>query len=636
MVIMHNMAAINAQRQVVTGEKKTEKSTERLSSGYRINRAADDAAGLTVSEKMRWQIRGLGRAADNSRNGISYIQTAEGALQEMHSMLDRMKELSVQAANDTNTTADRQAVQAELDQLSTEMNRISSTTQYNTLPVFSENGMSPYGMESGAGLISSVRVSYEFIDADGNILTPSSGYEGTATGYTGDQETMARYIAAEASKAASAILNAFPALLSGSSPDLKIGLNLAPMDGVSGTLASASLSMSYTSSQTEMTYTMNVDTADYDITNYNDGSLSATLSHEMTHLIMQDVLTSGMVGTNSEPYPLWFVEGMAQTASGDDGWLSGTLTSASSDSDIQNYLAQTASMPYGAGYLSTLYLAQMASGAGYGAGAVTTSSLQSGINTILGNLVQGKTLSQTISEISGGTYSSYSAFAAQVSGDTNALDFTRSLLAARGTNGAGSVIAADLTTETADILNGQGAYTTSYTIVTGTSAYTNVFGNGFTFPDSGAAGGTGGGGTGTAGTTNTDSGLHIQVGALGGQAVLLHTFDASTDALFQGNTLDVTSYATASEAMDTVESAIDAVSRMRSYYGAVQNRLEHTIANVENIEENTQGAESRIRDTDMAEEMVSYSSAQIITQAAQSMLAQANQSSQGVLQLLEG
>ena len=460
--------------------------------------------------------------------------------------------------------------------------------------------MSPYGMESGAGLISSVRVSYEFIDADGNILTPSSGYEGTATGYTGDQETMARYIAAEASKAASAILNAFPALVSGSSPDLKIGLNLAPMDGVSGTLASASLSMSYTSSQTEMTYTMNVDTAD------------------------------------SEPYPLWFVEGMAQTASGDDGWLSGTLTSASSDSDIQNYLAQTASMPYGAGYLSTLYLAQMASGAGYGAGAVTTSSLQSGINTILGNLVQGKTLSQTISEISGGTYSSYSAFAAQVSGDTDALDFTRSFLAARGTNGAGSVIAADLTTETADILNGQGAYTTSYTIVTGTSAYTNVFGNGFTFPDSGAAGGTGGGGTGTAGTTNTDSGLHIQVGALGGQAVLLHTFDASTDALFQGNTLDVTSYATASEAMDTVESAIDAVSNMRSYYGAVQNRLEHTIANVENIEENTQGAESRIRDTDMAEEMVSYSSAQIITQAAQSMLAQANQSSQGVLQLLEG
>ena len=93
MVIMHNMAAINAQRQVVTGEKKTEKSTERLSSGYRINRAADDAAGLTVSEKMRWQIRGLGRAADNSRDGISYIQTAEGALQEMHSMLDRMKEL---------------------------------------------------------------------------------------------------------------------------------------------------------------------------------------------------------------------------------------------------------------------------------------------------------------------------------------------------------------------------------------------------------------------------------------------------------------------------------------------------------------------------------------------------------------
>lgn len=635
MVIMHNISALNAERQVSTGEKRTEKAAERLSSGYRINRAADDAAGLTVSEKMRWQIRGLGKASDNAKDGISYIQTAEGALQEMHSMLDRMKELSVQAANDTNTTADRTAIQDELDELSAEIDRISSSTQYNTLQVFSENGLTPYAMESNPFLISTVRVSYEFIDADGNTLTPSGGYEGASTGYTGDQDTMARYIASEASKAASAILTAYPALLGGSSADIKVGLNLAPMDGANGTLASAALSMSYSTSQTEMTYTLNVDTADYNITNYNDGSLSATLSHEMTHLIMQDVLTSGMVGANSEPYPLWFVEGMAQTASGDDGWLSHSLNTSSTDDQIRNYLGQTSSMPYGAGYLSTLYLAQMASGAGYSAGAVTTSSLRSGINTILGKLVEGKTLSQVINEISGGTYGSYGAFAGQVSGDADALEFTRSFLGARGTSGAGSVIAANLTTETSDILNGSGAYTTSYTVMTGTSAYTNVFGNGFTFPDGGAAGGTGGGGTGTAGTTNTEEGLHIQVGALGGQAIVLQTFDASADAIFRGNRLNVMSYGDASRTIDVVDNAVSAVSYMRSYYGAVQNRLEHTIANLDNIEENTQSAESRLRDTDMAEEMVSYSGARIITQAAQSMLAQANQTKQSVLQLLE-
>ena len=117
MVIMHNMSAANANRQVSTGEKTIADSAEKLGSGYRINRAADDAAGLTISEKMRWQVRGLGRASDNSRDGISYIQTAEGALGEMHALMQRSKELSVQAANDTNTDLDRAAIQKELDEL---------------------------------------------------------------------------------------------------------------------------------------------------------------------------------------------------------------------------------------------------------------------------------------------------------------------------------------------------------------------------------------------------------------------------------------------------------------------------------------------------------------------------------------
>lgn len=149
MVIMHNMTAENAARQVSTGKKRIEKSTERLSSGYRINRSADDAAGLTISEKMRWQIRGLDRAAENAGDGVSYIRTAEGALGEMHSLMERCKELCVQAANDTNTEADRRAIQEEVDQLTQEIDRISATTQYNTLHVFSTDGISPFDMLGG-------------------------------------------------------------------------------------------------------------------------------------------------------------------------------------------------------------------------------------------------------------------------------------------------------------------------------------------------------------------------------------------------------------------------------------------------------------------------------------------------------
>lgn len=132
MVVQHNLTAMNANRQlgITTGQQA--KSSEKLSSGYRINRAADDAAGLTISEKMRSQIRGLNKASDNAQDGISLIQTAEGALNEAHSILQRMNELATQAANDTNTSSDRTAIQKEIDALTSELDRIASTTQFNT------------------------------------------------------------------------------------------------------------------------------------------------------------------------------------------------------------------------------------------------------------------------------------------------------------------------------------------------------------------------------------------------------------------------------------------------------------------------------------------------------------------------
>ena len=133
MVVQHNLQAMNTNRQLglVTGQQG--KSTEKLSSGYKINRAADDAAGLAISEKMRSQIRGLDRASTNAQDGISVVQTAEGALNEVHSMLQRMNELATQAANDTNTSQDRNQIKLEINQLSSEIDRVASTTQFNTM-----------------------------------------------------------------------------------------------------------------------------------------------------------------------------------------------------------------------------------------------------------------------------------------------------------------------------------------------------------------------------------------------------------------------------------------------------------------------------------------------------------------------
>ena len=133
MVVQHNMQAMNTNRQLGITTGLQAKSTEKLASGFRVNRAGDDAAGLAISEKMRSQVRGLDRASTNAQDGISVVQTAEGALNEVHSILQRMNELATQAANDTNTSMDRSQIQLEINQLGSEIDRIASTTQFNTM-----------------------------------------------------------------------------------------------------------------------------------------------------------------------------------------------------------------------------------------------------------------------------------------------------------------------------------------------------------------------------------------------------------------------------------------------------------------------------------------------------------------------
>ena len=336
MVISHNLQAMNAQRQLGSVSTDIAKNTEKLSSGYRINRAADDAAGLSISEKMRKQIRGLSQASENSQHGVSFVQIADGALTEVHDMLDRMVELTVQAANGTNSSFDRSAIQKEIDQLTKEINRVQETTQFNKIPVFSENGHSPDEGIFNSNIISaavldtgSSKFTFAYMDSTGNTVNTQ---ETTATGKvnSGLNKDFADFVVNAASSAAAKITSAYPSLATASS-NVTIGLNVQNIDGPNGTLASAQLSMRYTNAWTQMTYTMNIDSSDYNPASFSSMSdaqkadLAATIAHEMTHLIMQDTLTGGMIGDNT--FPTWFIEGTAQTSSGDGGWVSSTIGS---------------------------------------------------------------------------------------------------------------------------------------------------------------------------------------------------------------------------------------------------------------------------------------------------------------------
>ena len=173
MVVQHNLTAMNANRQlgITTGQQA--KSSEKLSSGYKINRAADDAAGLTISEKMRSQIRGLNRASDNAQDGISLIQTAEGALNEAHSILQRMNELATQAANDTNTTSDRTAIQKEINALTSELDRIASTTQFNTQNLL-DGKFTGKNLQVGALKDQKITISITTMSAEGLSITTAT------------------------------------------------------------------------------------------------------------------------------------------------------------------------------------------------------------------------------------------------------------------------------------------------------------------------------------------------------------------------------------------------------------------------------------------------------------------------------
>jgi flagellin len=630
MVIQANLQALSANLYTGIVSSAFKKNTEKLSSGYRINRSADDAAGLAISEKMRRQIRGLTQASSNAQDGISFVQIADGALSEVDEMLHRATELAVKAANETNSDEDRAYMQSELDQLTKEIDRVSESTVFNEINVFSEDGLLPTADSTPLAVNETkneIKIECFLVGADGNpVSVAESKAVGKDTGYAASD--MALFVQQAASDAIAKIQSAYPNLMAkASSSVINIGLNFTHIDGTGNVLASAALSMISSTSSTVMSYTMNIDTEDYPLdgfdtmTDEKKANLAATIAHEMTHLVMYDTLTDGMLSY----FPKWFSEGMAQTASGDNGWVSYQLSPTSSEASIKSYMAQLSSMEYGAGYLATMYLGQAVYENKGASQAVTGDNIKSGLDTLMTYVADGHTFDEAIKEYT--NYSSQKDFENSFKGaDSASFTFVQNLLNARGTTGAGSLLAGGLNvSEAAAFASGSlNSSSTNYIVNTDNTKYANAFGTGYTFPEkqSGIASGDG-------------DGIILQVGSELGNTLTVLRYNVSSDALFDGDKLDVTTSDKALETIDTVKDALKRVSSVRSYYGATQNRLEHTINNLDNVVENTTSAESLIRDTDMSKEMVDYSNHNIIMQAAQAMLAQANQSNQGVLALLQ-
>ena len=483
MVVQHNLQAMNSNRMLGITTSSQAKVTEKLSSGYKINRAADDAAGLSISEKMRKQIRGLDQASNNAQDGVSAVQTAEGALAEVHDMLQRMNELAVQAANGTNSETDRDAIQNEIEQLTTEIDRVAETTKFNET----------YLLKGG---------------------------EGTKT------ETLKLHDA-----------------------------------GLKGTLENGKFVMDELKAG---------DQTKIGGKEYNIGEVGAAINTKFTAAVA--TLKAGDTLKVGDVTYTYYAEKPKNTTTGSesDGWKAGWYASAPVDK-------------------------------GNGTGDQLEGTP---INETFFNKLDDGTKIEANFDQAGKSFSTYKATANEIGTDgktvtaEKAYDLAKAeLLAANkigDTNGTAAV------EQDANKKN-------EFTITAGSAKV----------------------------AMQLSFNLHVGADADMTNKIGVDIETMNSDYLgIKGISIADDTGKSATYAIDAIADAIQKVSDQRSALGAVQNRLEHTIKNLDNVVENTTAAESQIRDTDMASTMVEYTKNNILQQAGQSMLAQANQSTQGVLSLL--
>lgn len=618
MRIQHNITSLNVYRNLSGNNNSIGKTLEKLSSGYRINRAGDDAAGLAVSEKMRAQITGLTQACQNADDGISLVQTVEGALTEVHSMLDRMMELSVQSANGTYSDEDRGMMNDEVMQIKNEISRIGNTASFNSIRLFPQAGVN--GSKAGVTTYGyTLDLANRICEANYVAESALAGNVGRAGGGHRD---LADKIAGEyVPNAIDQILKAFPSLNTAIGSDkIGISIEIRNIDGANGTLAYASYSFNQDGKPFNMK--IRVDAADFSdasMSGPDAEKLESTLAHELMHSVMQYTMTDQMSGRGgNERFPEWFVEGTAQLAGGGfpTNWntgleqIAGSLNAgdASKDGAIGDYLKQytMAGRPYGHGYLASAYLGYLASG---GTGTVTGTSIADGMNKIFEEVMNGNTLYGALDKLTGGKIKSEADLNQLFSsGDADLVEFVRELtIASKG--GAGSVIAPALNTGGDAIIGNQTIAASPFQVVDKAVFIPSEMLSAKEIQL----------------MVGSDSNLH--------NLISVELYEMSADALGLMGT-NVLGEDDALFAIEEINTAIDMVSYMRGYYGALQNRLEHTVSNLGNVVENLSASESRIRDTDMAKTMMEFVRGQILVQSSQSMLAQANQQPNSVLQLL--
>ena len=651
MVVQHNLTAMNSNRMLGITTSAQAKSSEKLSSGYRINRAADDAAGLTISEKMRKQMRGLDRASTNAQDGVSAVQTAEGALTEVHSMLQRMNELANQASNGTNSTSDRDAIQAEIEQLTTEVDRVAETTKFNETYLLKGNA-------DGAKSVKNVNAH----DAGLAGKLVDNG-DGTSTFKLdkaledGDKVTIAGKEYTIGSTTASA--DGYAKLTDLGNKTLNVGDSITYKDGGKDVTATLVDKVKNEAANYATGDTIKIDGKDYTIaanTNLSTGDLSAADAEKLVSEALQNgkeaSITSKKAATGiygaGEAIDVKIVADLENTptskevSSLDAGGTAGKAVKAS---ELAGKLTHT----LGKGDTVTIK----------GDSKVATTSDPAAMKTIK-DVVKQLQSDQTANggapadTVTIGTKTFTVADKTDVGADKYTVDDILALLndsdevsiTANSTEAKNAMSAADLTsgdTYTAvetkvasndeNVLSVKDAYkmmaeelTKASSIGTDTAATVKSNNSGeFTI---------------TQGSVEVKNSLSFNL-HVGADADMTNKITVDIDAMdaaglgIKGINVSDNNGSSATYAIDAIADAISKVSSQRSALGAVQNRLEHTIANLDNVVENTTAAESRIRDTDMAEEMVTYSKNNILAQAGQSMLAQANQSNQGVLSLLQ-
>ncbi|NOU66751.1 flagellin [Paenibacillus sp. LMG 31461] len=538
MRINHNIAAANTHRQLTGNTAAASKSLEKLSSGLRINRAGDDAAGLAISEKMRAQIRGLDMAAKNAQDGISLIQTAEGALNETHSILQRMRELSDQSANGTNTNDDRAALQEEVKQLKSEIDRIGNTTEFNTQKLLNGNLKS-------AGTSNVAQDS-----TNGAIVAKLSG--GTSTSAAAIENNKSALAASQFVKETITI------------DGTDIDVNWQDLTSVEkGTLSGMTSSSTSRNAAAEL------------IVNKINEAIDASgksVAHVTGYIDTTNgklVLESGTKGTDSK------IDVAAA-----NGVLKTVMNTAVKKDGDSNYNG-----------------ANIASGTKF-------------------DMHVGDILMQVTTTAAINNKDKMSSTATQLQTDLNA-----AITAYNNTTGKSS---------------GQAGYIEKVTVNADKDGRFVINSESGPVRLDDQAGGTAVKDLGLSQAQTESSsggGVTFQIGANRGQTISFGIGDMRSAALGISS-VDVSTATSASKALDSLDSAIKNVSSQRSKMGAVQNRLEHTINNLQTASENLTAAESRIRDVDMAKEMMDFTKSNILSQAAQAMLAQANQQPQGVLQLL--